>query len=131
MAGSEKHFRQKGEIHMKKQVMIADADEQFRNELVVALEGNEEFEVMGVATDGEEALQMLQTKQVDILVIDLLLPQYDGLTILESIQTINIRPRVLVLKLLGTVAIWILYNAILVIQFPTSRGSLQIQSLSQ
>ena len=43
MAGSEKHFRQKGDIHMKKQVLIADADEQFRYELVNALEGNKEF----------------------------------------------------------------------------------------
>ena len=44
MAGSEEHFRQKGDIHMKKQVLIADADEQFRNELVVTLGDNEEFE---------------------------------------------------------------------------------------
>lgn len=39
---------------MKKQVLIADADEQFRNELVSALEGNEEFDIMGVAADGQE-----------------------------------------------------------------------------
>ena len=36
----------KGDIHMKKQVLIADADEQFRNELVSALEGNEEFDII-------------------------------------------------------------------------------------
>lgn len=81
---------------MKKQVLIADPDEQFRSELVTALEDSDEFEVIGVAADGEETLRMLQTKQVDILVMDLLLPRYDGLTILESIQAINKRPRVLV-----------------------------------
>lgn len=81
---------------MKKQVMIADADEQFRNELVVALEGNEEFEVMGVATDGEEALQMLQNKQADILVMDLLLPKIDGLTVLEHVRSMWKRPQVLI-----------------------------------
>ena len=43
MAGSEIHFRQKGDIHMKKQVLIADADEQFRNELVTILKDSEEF----------------------------------------------------------------------------------------
>ena len=41
MAGSEEHFRQKGDIHMKKQVLIADADEQFRNELVTILKASE------------------------------------------------------------------------------------------
>ena len=73
MTGSEKRFRQKGDIRMKKQVLIADADEQFRNELVTALDGSEEFEVVGVAADGEETLKMLKTKEVDILVMDLLL----------------------------------------------------------
>ncbi len=33
---------------MKKQVLIADANEQFRSELVTILKDSEEFEVMGV-----------------------------------------------------------------------------------
>ena len=59
---------------MKKKVLIADADEQFRNELVVALESNEEFEIMGVAADGQEALQIAKKKRPDIIILDLLLP---------------------------------------------------------
>lgn len=81
---------------MKKQVLIADADEQFRNELVVALEENEEFEVFGVAADGEESLQMLQTKDADIVVMDLLLPKIDGLTVLEYMRNMWKRPKVLI-----------------------------------
>lgn len=81
---------------MKYKVLIADADEHFRSDLATALNGSEEFEVIGVAVDGEETLQMLQTKLVDILVIDLLLAKYDGLTILELIQHIDQRPQVLV-----------------------------------
>ena len=81
---------------MKKQVLIADADEQFRNELVTALENSDEFEVAGVAADGEEALQMLKTKQADILVMDLLLSKYDGLTIMELIQNMYERPQILI-----------------------------------
>lgn len=81
---------------MKKQVLIADADEQLRNELVTALNGNEEFEVVGVAGDGEETLQMLQTKQADYLVMDLLLPKIDGLTVLEHVRGMWNRPKVLI-----------------------------------
>lgn len=81
---------------MKYKVLIADADEHFRSDLATALNGSEEFEVIGVAVDGEETLQMLQTKLVDILVIDLLLAKYDGLTILELIQSMDQRPQVLV-----------------------------------
>lgn len=44
------------EKYMKKRIIIADADVGFRNELTAALRGSEAFEVVGVATDGEEAL---------------------------------------------------------------------------
>ena len=71
---------------MKKQVLIADADEQFRNELVTGLEGNEEFEVMGVAVDGQEALQIASENRPDIIILDLLLPQYDGISVLDLIS---------------------------------------------
>ena len=84
---------------MKKQVLIADADEQFRNELVTILESNEEFEVVGVAGDGEETLQMLQTKQADYLVMDLLLPKIDGLTVLARMRYyVCDHPKVLVIS---------------------------------
>lgn len=70
---------------MKKQVLIADADEQFRNELITALDGNEEFEVMGVAANGEETLIRAGQNRPDIIIIDLLLPQYDGISVLDKI----------------------------------------------
>lgn len=70
---------------MKKKVLIADADEQFCNELTAALENDEEFEVIGVAADGQEVLQIVSENQPDIVVLDLLLPQYDGLSILDLI----------------------------------------------
>ena len=81
---------------MKKWVLIADADEQFRNELVAAVEDNEEFEVAGIAADGEEAIRLLKAKAIDILVLDLLLPKYDGLTVLQLIPDMCICPQILI-----------------------------------
>ena len=71
---------------MKKQVLIADADEQFRNELVTILKDSEEFDVMGVAADGQEALQIASDHRPDIVILDLLLPQYDGISVLDLIS---------------------------------------------
>lgn len=82
---------------MKKQVLIADADEQFRNELVteleganelITVEGNNKFEIVGVAADGKEALQIAKEKRPDIIIMDLLLPQYDGISVLDLISTV-------------------------------------------
>ena len=71
---------------MKNQVLIADADEQFRNELVETLGAFEEFKVMGVAADGQEALQIVGENRPDIIILDLLLPQYDGISVLDLIS---------------------------------------------
>lgn len=71
---------------MKKQVLIADADEQFLNELVTILKDSEEFEVVGVAADGEAALQIASENRPDIIILDLLLPQYDGISVLDLIS---------------------------------------------
>lgn len=71
---------------MKKQILIADADEKFRNELVAALENYRDYEVMGVAADGNEALEIAKSNRPDIIILDLLLPQYDGITVLDLIS---------------------------------------------
>lgn len=73
---------------MKKRVLIADTDEQFRNELVTAIETFDEFEVAGVA-DGAEMLKTATEKKPDIIILDLLLPHYDGLTVLDLICVQN------------------------------------------
>lgn len=95
---------------MKMHVLIADADEQFRTELITALGNSDGFEVAGVAADGEEALQMLKTKQADILVMDLLLSKYDGLTIMELIQNMYERPQILIAT--AFISNYVAYSAI-------------------
>ena len=74
---------------MKKQILIADADEQFCSELVAALEGEESLEIMGVAKDGEEALRLAGEKRSDVIILDLLLPQCDGLSVLDAITAMH------------------------------------------
>ena len=81
---------------MKKKILIADADEQFTTELVTALQACDMFEVVGLATDGEQAIQMVQKQSPDILVLDLLLTKYDGLTVLEQVRSNWHRPKTVV-----------------------------------
>lgn len=81
---------------MKKKILITDADEQFSTELMTALQACDMFEVVGLATDGEQAIQMVKHKRPDILVLDLLLTKYDGLTVLEQIRSNQHRPKTVV-----------------------------------
>ena len=81
---------------MKKKLLIADADAQFSAELVTALQACDMFEVVGLAADGEQAIQMVKHKRPDILVLDLLLTKYDGLTVLEQVRSNQHRPKTVV-----------------------------------
>jgi two-component system copper resistance phosphate regulon response regulator CusR len=50
------------------------------------------------AADGMQALAFLDTYEYELVVLDLTLPQVDGLTVLRSLANRRIRPRVLILS---------------------------------
>jgi CheY-like chemotaxis protein len=50
------------------------------------------------ATDGNQALEMMQQNPITHLFLDLLMPELDGFGVLESIQGIANRPKVYVLS---------------------------------
>ena len=76
-------------------VMIADNTEEFCSSLVTTLQRSEGFRVVGVANDGEQAVNMILDKQPQILVLDLMLAKRDGLSVLKAISTMEHRPAVL------------------------------------
>lgn len=51
-----------------------------------------------VASDGEEALQMLGATAYDVVVLDLMLPKVNGLQVAEFIDTLASRPKLIVLS---------------------------------
>jgi two-component system response regulator (stage 0 sporulation protein A) len=72
--------------------LIADCSEDFQAALSAALCG--QYHVL-CCRSGTEALNMLLQEHPDILVLDLMLPELDGLTVLERIASKGIRPMVL------------------------------------
>ena len=75
-------------------VLIADSSEEFCTALSAALQRTERFAVAGVAGDGEQAMQLLEERRPDILVLDLMMPKKDGLSVLKSISGWERRPAV-------------------------------------
>lgn len=74
-------------------LLIADCSDEFRSALKETLSG--QF-VVQTAKDGVEAWQLLQNFLPDILVLDVMLPGTDGITLLHRCADRNIRPCVLV-----------------------------------
>ncbi len=78
-------------------VALADDHRVLRMGLAMVLAATDEFEVVGQADDGEQTLTLLESTQVDVLLLDLNMPKASGLDILPRIRQTWPRVRVLVL----------------------------------
>lgn len=63
------------------------------------LSNHEGYEVVGVACDGEEALDFLEKNEVDILITDYSLPKLDGLGLVRAVKKIKPDLKVIVLSM--------------------------------
>ena len=79
-------------------ILLADSSEDFCTALQEAIEPIEGMEVVGVATDGAQAVELLRQLQPDALVMDLLLAKVDGMHVLEQVAELSANTKVLVLS---------------------------------
>ncbi len=63
----------------KIRIIIADDHQLFRNGLKLLLNSFTEFEVTGEASNGDEFLRLLHTTPVDIALMDISMPEMDGI----------------------------------------------------
>ena len=73
-------------------VFIADSAEEFCAGLTAALQRSSGFQVVGTASDGEQAIRMIMEKRPEILVLDLMLPKKDGIGVLKALASMDRRP---------------------------------------
>ena len=78
-------------------ILIADANEAFAAQMKTAFAQDPAFLVAGVANDGERAVELLQTAGADMLILDLMLPKLDGISVLQAASTLPKPPLGLVL----------------------------------
>lgn len=84
-------------------IVIADDNKEFSSILSDYLKSQNDFEIVGIAKDGLEAVKLVTNYQPDVLVLDIIMPHLDGLGVLEKINSMqNIpMPKVIVLSAVG------------------------------
>lgn len=70
----------------KIRILLADTEQKFISEAAEAMEKNPSLELVGIAENGRQALEMAEQLQPDLLVLDLVLPEIDGLTVIERLR---------------------------------------------
>lgn len=67
-------------------VLIADDNQEFSRTLATYLGNQEDMEVIGIAKDGLEAVDLIKDKLPDIAILDVIMPHLDGLGVLEKVN---------------------------------------------
>ena len=90
-------------MNNKIKVLIADDNKDFCNILNEYLSTQDDVEVVGVAKDGLEALDILPQTNPDVLILDIIMPHLDGLGVLEKLHSEELEkfPKVIILSAVG------------------------------
>ncbi len=70
---------------MKTRIMLVDDNKEFLGELKEFFAGQERYEIAGEAYEGVGALEKFAALKPDVLLLDLVMPQMDGFSVLERI----------------------------------------------
>lgn len=70
-------------------IAIADDNPQTLGFLQNILEGEEDFRVVGKADNGEDAYQMIVNTKPDVVLLDVIMPRMDGISVMEKVRTSN------------------------------------------
>lgn len=78
-----------GTLMEKIRIVIADDNRDFINILGQYLNKQDDMEVVGIAKDGLEALEVLENTHPDLLILDIIMPILDGLGVMEKLSLDN------------------------------------------
>jgi DNA-binding NarL/FixJ family response regulator len=84
---------------MKLRILIADDHEVVRRGLCTLLQNHEGWEICGEAKDGREAVEMARDLRPDVVVLDVGMPNLNGLAATRQLVELDPQPKVIVLTI--------------------------------
>ena len=85
-------------------VAIADDNQKILNVLGEIISADKELDLVGKAKNGEEMCQIIKEKQPDVVLLDLIMPKMDGLTVMDKVsqdRSVRKRPYFIVITAVG------------------------------
>jgi len=83
-------------MNKKINIVIADDNADISNLLREYLGSDAELDIVGVAKNGVETLAIVNSEKPDVLLLDIIMPELDGLGVLESLKNIPEKPIIIV-----------------------------------
>ncbi|NMA04362.1 MAG: response regulator, partial [Clostridiales bacterium] len=87
----------------KIKVLIVDDNKDFCDIMNEYLEKQDDIEVVGIANDGKEAIELVSQNVPDLVILDIIMPYIDGLGVLEQMNAMNLSkfPKIIILSAVG------------------------------
>ena len=76
-------------MDIRRTVLLADVNEEFRLMLREAIEKSGEFTVAATPGDGADLLHLAQQHRPDLVVMDVVLPTVDGLSVMKQLKELG------------------------------------------
>lgn len=70
----------------KLRVVVADDNEKMVNLLGELVKEEQDMQLVGKATDGEETYRIIKLSEPDVVLLDLIMPKMDGLSLMEKVS---------------------------------------------
>ncbi|ACA60117.1 sporulation transcription factor Spo0A [Candidatus Desulforudis audaxviator] len=84
-------------------ILIADDNREFCETLKDFIQQQDDFELLGIAHNGLEAVDRIDQGKPDVVVLDIIMPHLDGIGVLEKLATSHSghRPKIIMLTAFG------------------------------
>ena len=80
-------------------IVLVDDHQMLRDGLRTLLESKKDLEVSGEAGTGQEAVRITKELKPDVVILDLGLPDINGLNVIDQLQTVHPGVKVIVLSM--------------------------------
>ena len=82
----------------KQTVFLLQDTKELNDELSIKFNGEENFEVVGCATDGISAISIIAEKKPDFLITGLILAGYDGMSVISRVREMGLTTKIIVIS---------------------------------
>jgi DNA-binding NarL/FixJ family response regulator len=86
-------------MNEKRRIFLAEDHTILREGLRMILTSHADYEVIGVAEDGREAVRGVERSKPDLIILDLSMPKMNGLEAIKDIKKISPKTKILVLTM--------------------------------
>lgn len=82
----------------KLKIIVAEDEELIRNVLINRIQKEEYLEIIGVAKDGKEELDLIKQSKPDLVITDITMPNITGIEVIEILNKENYNPTFIVMS---------------------------------